>query len=186
MAAIELELDDRIALCEVNPLEDPEALTRLNPSSKVPVLETGECEAIFDSRVIVSYLASLVPHNEFYPNYDHGQLWSTMTVAAQCESIIDAAVAMRLEALRPAEQQSPAWQKRWSGQILRNLNALAPRLQANPRFSDFLEMSTVVALAYLDFRHPGLAWRDGRPELSGLLEKWEGRKSFDRTRFPAG
>ena len=186
MAAIELGLEDRIVLREVNPLEDPEELIRLNPTSKVPVLETSECNVIYDSRLIISYLASLVPHNDFYPECDHVQFWSTMTAAAQCESIIDAAVAMRLEALRPAEQQSPSWQKRWLGQILRNLNALPPRLKTNPRFSDFLEMCTVVALAYLDFRHPNLAWRNGRPELSGLLEKWESRKSFDRTRFPAG
>lgn len=186
MAAIELGLEDRIALREVSPLEDPEELIRLNPTSKVPVLETSECDAIYDSRVIVSYLASLVPHNDFYPGHDHGQFWSTMTVAAQCESIIDAAVALRLEALRPAGQQSPSWQRRWSGQILRNLDALAPRLKETPWFGTFVEMSTVVALAYLDFRHPGLAWRDGRPELSGLLEKWDSRKSFDRTRFRTG
>ena len=186
MAAIELGLEDRIALREVSPLEDPEELIRLNPTSKVPVLETSECNAIYDSRVIVSYLASLMPHNDFYPDRDHGQFWSTMTAAAQCESIIDAAVAMRLEASRPAEQQSPSWQKRWLGQILRNLDALPLQLKTNPRFSDFLEMSTVVGLAYLDFRHPSLDWRVGRPELSALLEKWKSRKSFDRTRFPAG
>lgn len=185
MAAIELGLDDQLTLVDVSPLEDPELLIAVNPTSKVPVLETADCGAIYDSRVIVAYVAWQAADDTFYPRHADCSSWRALTVAAQCEAVVDAAVSLRLETLRPAPEQSISWKQRWTGQIIRNLDTLSIRLAGNSQYSLFLELNAVVALAYLDFRHPEINWRDGRPELGKLLAEWEKRSSFDKTRFPA-
>ena len=185
MTAIELGLDDRISLVEVSPLDDPAELIARNPSSKVPTLETLDCGPVYDSRVIQGYLASLAPEAEFFPQGGAEDQWRALTAAATCEAIMDSSVALRIENTRPAKEQSLIWKRRWASQIGRCLDTLPLQLKACRRFADFVELSTVVGLAYLDFRHPTLDWRSGRPELEQLLTSWYDRPSFNSTRFPA-
>lgn len=185
MVAIELGIDEHLDITSIAPLDDPPELLTLNPSSKVPVLTTSSGQIIYDSRVIVSYLNSLVPGSSFYPLGESVEAWAALTLSAQCEAIVDAAVSLRLEQLRPTGEQSSSWSARWVMQIRRNLAVLPQRLNELGGYQEFAQLGAVVMLSYLDFRHPTLKWRAGSPELARMLEDWQSRRSFVETAFPA-
>jgi glutathione S-transferase len=182
---LELGLEAQLDEVPVNALEDPETLVAVNPVSKIPALVTDDGMPIHDSRVILAYLASLVPATDLYPQPNDPQRWPAMTLAAHCDAILDAAVALRMEQVRQPGERSIYWQGRWRAQIERALDALPERLAALPAYRPYAELLTAVALGYLDFRHATLGWRNGRPELAALYERWSKRPSFVATRPPA-
>jgi glutathione S-transferase len=184
--AIELDLEARVDEVPVAPLEDPEALVAVNPVSKIPALVTDDGMHIYDSRVILAYLASLVPPNDLYPQPTDPARWPAMTLAAHCDAILDAAVAWVQEQRRQPGERSVYWQGRWRAQIERALDALPERLDALPVYRPYCELLTAVALGYLDFRHPTLGWRSGREALAGLHDRWSKRPSMVATRPPVG
>jgi glutathione S-transferase len=184
--ALELGLEAQIDEVPVNPTEDPEALVAVNPVSKIPALVTDDGMSIHDSRVILAYLASLVPPTDLYPQPADAARWPAMTLAAHCDAILDAAVAWRMEQLRQPGERSVYWQGRWRAQIERALDALPERLAALPAYRPYAELLTAVAIGYVEFRHATLGWRQGRAELAEIYDRWARRPSFVATRHPAG
>jgi len=183
--ALELGLEAQVDEVPVNALDDPEALVAVNPVSKIPALVTDEGLPIHDSRVILAYLASLVPPTDLYPQPNDPQRWPAMTLAAHCDAILDAAVALRMEQVRQPGERSIYWQGRWRAQIERALDALPERLAALPAYRPYAELLTTVALGSLDFRHATLGWRGGRPGLAEIHDRWAKRPSMVATRPPA-
>lgn len=183
--ALEAGLEERIDDVPVNALDDPESLIAVNPVSKIPALVTDDGTSIHDSRVILAYLASLVPPSDLYPASDDAARWPAKTLGAHCDAILDAAVALRMEQVRQPGERSIYWQSRWTAQIERALDALPGRIEALPRYRAYAELLTAVALGYLDFRHHGLDWRRGRPALVELYDRWSKRPSMVATRPPA-
>jgi glutathione S-transferase len=183
--ALEAGLEDRIDDVPVNALDDPEQLVAVNPVSKVPALLTDDGLSIHDSRVILAYLASLVPPNDLYPQPGDPDRWPAMTLAAHVDAILDASVAWRLEQMRQPGERSIYWQTRWQAQIERALDALPGRIAALPKYRTYAELLTAIALDYLDFRHARLDWRKGRPELAAIADAWDKRPSMIATRPPA-
>jgi glutathione S-transferase len=180
--ARELDIEGRIDEVPVNALDDPEALIAVNPVSKVPALVTDEGVSIHDSRVILAYLANLVPPSDLYPQPADPARWPAMTLAAHCDAILDASVALRLEQMRTPGERSIYWQSRWESQIERALDALPGRIAALPAYRPYAELLTAVALGYLDFRHAGMGWRQGRDELEALYERWAEKPSMVSTK----
>lgn len=180
--ALEAGLEAQIDEVPVNALEDPESLVAVNPVSKIPALVTDDGDSIHDSRVILAYLASLVPPSDLYPQPGDPQRWQAMTLAAHCDAILDAAVALRMEQMRQPGERSIFWQGRWRTQIERALDALPARIEALPAYRTHAELLTAVALGYLDFRHDAMGWRSGRPELKALYDRWSKRPSMVATR----
>ncbi len=180
----ELDLEDRVDEVAVDPRSNPEELIALNPASKIPALQTDDGLAVHDSRVILSYLGSLKPESSLYPRCDDPMRWPAMTLAAHCESILDAAVAWRQEILRQPGERSVFWQTRWQQQIERALDALPDRIDSLPAYADYARMLTAIALEYLDFRHGNLDWRRNRPALQDLQQQWGARSSMVETRPP--
>lgn len=181
----EIGFEREVVETPVDPHSQPTELITANPLSKVPVLLTDDGVAIHDSRVIIAYLASLVPPSDLYPNPNDPQRWSAMTLAAHCEAILDIAIAWRLEDTRQPGERSIYWQTRWQNQIARALDALPGRIEALPAYGDYARLLTVVALDYLDFRHGNMDWRRGRPALEALHADWSQRPSMIETR-PVG
>ena len=175
---LELGLEAQLDEVPVTPTDDPEALVAVNPVSKIPALVTDDGINIHDSRVIIAYLASLVPPTDLYPQPADPQRWQAMTMAAHCDAILDAAVSWRLEQLRQPGERSIYWQGRWKAQIERALDAL-------PAYRPYAELLIAVALGYLEFRHPTLGWRNNRPALVELYDRWSKRPSMVATRHPA-
>ncbi|WP_323007173.1 glutathione S-transferase [Pseudorhodobacter sp.] len=161
-AAVEL------VLASGTPIDTGTAPLAQNPLGKIPTLEREGAAAVYDSRVITRYLddhfkAGLYPQGP--------RLWETLTLEATADGMLDAAILMVYETrVRPEEKRFAPWVEGQWGKIERALDALESRWMSHLHGPlDIGQIAVGCALAYLDFRHDGRAWRKGRP----LLAAWE-------------
>lgn len=156
-----------------------------NPLSKVPALEIGPDNFMFESALVVHYLdhvdgRSFTPRDP--PGYWQAQWWQALG-----HGIIDAVIARVLESRRPAEKQMPEKMTREEGRVQRAI-ALAEKsfkggdyLVGN-RFS-LADLVFGVALQYTDFRYPH-DWRAGAPKIAAWHKGIAARPSFIETQPP--
>ncbi len=160
----------------VRPFEDPSALLALSAVAKVPTLVDG-AQVIEDSRVICLYLDSL-GRPALEPK---GTLrWDDRTRGAVGDAVSDAAVAVRMESLRPAAERSPAAMERHRQRVQRIVRDLRPGAH-NPTLGD---ISVACGLAYLDLRWPRVEWRELNAELASWHAVVEARPAFSAVAFP--
>ncbi|QID16529.1 glutathione S-transferase [Nitrogeniibacter mangrovi] len=179
--------EKRIAfdLVEDSPWESDSGVPEINPLGKVPVLETDEGEVFFDSPVIAGYIEAL----DLPPHFIPGDAMAAVRVRqteALADGILDAALLIRLESLRPTSAQMQDTAARQGAKIERGLQALEARLQTGHWFhEDKLSLADIAvgcALEYLDFRLPELGWRDLHPRLADFAARIGRRPSFVATR----
>ncbi len=178
----ELEVFDAVELATVTTtaLASDASLKAANPLARLPALERPEGVTLYDSRVITAYLDDL---------YDGGMYptgrarWETLTLEATGDGIMDSAVAMVYEIrLRDEAQQSPAWIEAQWGKVARGLDALNTRWMSHLSGSIGMgHISVACALGYLDFRHGGRDWRQGRDALAGWYDTFSKRASMEAT-----
>jgi glutathione S-transferase len=160
-----------------------------NPVGKVPCLVMEDGEAVFDSRVICEYVDTLSPVGKLIPPSGRERV-EVRCWEALADGILDAAVLIRLEGtLRTAEQRSDAWLARQQRKIDDGLVAMSQGLGGNTwcagnRYT-LADIAMGCALGYLDFRTPGLNWREPYPNLDKHFQKLSQRQSFVDT-LPAG
>ncbi|MDF1481851.1 glutathione S-transferase family protein [Extensimonas sp. H3M7-6] len=162
-----------------------------NPLGKVPCLVLEGGEAVFDSRVIVEYLDTLSPVGKLIPPQGRERA-EVKTWEALADGLLDAAILARLEATWPGRkdgERSQAWIDRQLGKTQQALKAMSLGLGDKPYCSGIhLSLSDIavgVALGWLEFRFPQIAWRAQYPNLGKLLDKLMQRPSFADTRPPA-
>ncbi|MBC7215231.1 MAG: glutathione S-transferase N-terminal domain-containing protein [Burkholderiaceae bacterium] len=162
-----------------------------NPLGKVPCLVLEGGEAVFDSRVIVEYLDTLSPVGKLIPPQGRERA-EVKTWEALADGLLDAAILARLEATWPGRkdgERSQAWIDRQLGKTQQALKAMSLGLGDKPYCSGIhLSLSDIavgVALGWLEFRFPQVAWRAQYPNLGKLLDKLMQRPSFADTRPPA-
>jgi glutathione S-transferase len=160
-------------------------LTSLSALGKVPILETDHHHTIYDSRVIIEYLAHIAGNKTLIP--DEGvKRFRILTLQALGQGLSDAAVAYRYEvAERPSELK---WAK-WLSRATLRMNAAMDDLDRNWN-SDLADVTAgsiaaAVALSYIEFRIPELNWRNGRAKLAAFHEKFSKRESMVRTALAA-
>lgn len=161
---------------------------RYNPLARVPVLILDDDDAIFDSPVIVEYLDNLAPNNKLFPPTNRERIevkrWEALS-----DGLLDAAVAIRLESLRPESQRSESAMRRERDVIDSSLAMMASELgekhwcMGTP--FTFADVAVGCALGYLDFRFPEVDWRTRHPNLGRLHEQLMQRPSFADT-LPRG
>ena len=159
-----------------------------NPLGKVPRLEMDGTEAMFDSRVIVEYLATLSPVGKLIPTSGRERA-EVKTCEALADGMLDAAILARLEATwagRPQEQRCQAWMDRQMDKVKAALKVMSQGLGEKPFCCGGIhltlaDISVCCALAWLDFRFPELDWRADHPNLAALLVKIGARPSFVNT-----
>lgn len=154
---------------------------RYNPLARVPVLVLDDDDAIFDSPVIVEYLDNLAPNNKLFPQTNRERIevkrWEALS-----DGLLDAAVAIRLESLRPESQRSDSAIRRERAVIDSALAMMASELgekhwcMGTP--FTFADVAVGCALGYLDFRFPDIEWRSSHPNLGRLHEQLMQRPSF--------
>ena len=173
-----LERVEDVAVTTTALATDP-AARAANPLGKIPALILENGQAIFDSRVICRYLDDLSGAG-LYPS---DQLWDVLTLEALADGIMESAVLMVYETrLRPEEQRSAQWvDAQWS-KITHALDALETNgFPAMEGALNFGQLALACALGYLDFRHDAVAWREGRPALSGWNKELQDRTSLKNT-----
>lgn len=182
--AVAIEKGIQLQLEPLNPLADPAALLAANPLAKVPCLLLADGTPLYDSPVICEYLDAQAPTPVLLPPTGPAR-WDVLCRQALADGVLDLAVALRLESLRPDHQRSPDWQQRWRAGILR---AVAHMEATHPGWP-YLDLGTLAAacaLDYLDFRHPGMGWRDQAPALAAWLAQALQRPSVRETAAPMG
>lgn len=177
--AIELGLMDRIEVVQQSPRDNSSGFFAVNPLARVPALDTGS-SILYDSPVICEYLNALV-HGELIPK-DEPMRWSVLRRQALADGILDTALPLRGELLRPIERQSEELVNRHRATIDRALDAAeADCAGVDERQFDLGLISVGSALGWLDFRFPDWGWRPPRPRLAHLMDELSARPSFRST-----
>jgi len=170
-------------------LEDPWAedspLASRNPFNKVPVLEVGPDNYLFESIFIAHYLDNL-DGQPLQPRdaegYWHAQWWQALG-----NGIIDSVIARLLETRRPPEKQWPEKLAREEKRVRRAIE-LGERAFRGNRFLvgaafTMADLVMGVALQYVDFRLPH-DWRTLHPKLAHWHAGIVSRRSFEETLPP--
>ncbi len=150
-----------------NPIVRDGRIAAHNPLAKVPTLILADGRALYDSRVICEYLASLRPDYGLFPA-DGDARWRALGLQALGDGLLDAALLARYEyTARPDAKQWHDWRAAQLTKVaacLDEIEALAATL-ATGRLT-IGEVTIGCALGYLDFRFPALPWRDLRPKAA--------------------
>lgn len=172
-----------------SPWETNTRIPEVNPLGKVPVLIADDGETFFDSPVIAGYLETLGASPTLLPA-DALDAVRVRQTEALADGVTDAAVAARLETLRPEGERSAREIARQKDKIDRGLAELERRLDDRHAFNGGTmllgDIAAAVALSYLDLRFPELDWRSRHPGLVPFAERMLARASFIATRPPAG
>jgi glutathione S-transferase len=155
-----------------------------NPLGKVPVLVLDDGTALFDSRVIIGFLDSASPLSRLLPAGNRERV-EVRRWEALADGVVDAAVLVRMENQRKAEQRSPAWTERQMGKVRAGLAAMDAQLGDKPWCAGngytLADIAVGVCLGWLQFRFPQLGWQKDHSNLARALAKLSERPSFIET-----
>lgn len=166
-----------------SPIAPNEAVITVNPIGKIPCLILEDGQVIYDSRVITRYLDARFGCG-LYP--DDEKVWTTLTLEAHVDGILDAAILCVYEVrCRSEEIRSEEWVAGQRAKISRGLEVLESRWLdhlAGP--VDIGHIGVGCALDYLDFRAEmggWPSWRTGRPGLAAWGDSFLQRSSMRAT-----
>jgi glutathione S-transferase len=184
IVAMELGLDEHIekTASTASPINRNETLGALNPIAKLPTLVTDDGLTLFDSRVICEYLCSRAASDApaLLPADD--SRWHVRRNEALADGLLDAALLVRYETVRPEAIQWAQWS---STQMLKVVATLDEIERVAPAFGadiDLGQIALACALGYIDFRFASLEWRATRPHAAAWFARFEQRPSFASTR----
>jgi glutathione S-transferase len=180
MTVIECGLQDKVERQPTNAWAEDTDLPADNPLGKVPALVLADGTCLFDSRVICEYLDSLNAGAKLFPAQGPAR-WAALRLQALGDGLNDAAVARRLEAIRPDGERSEKWIARQAAAMTRALDVLEREVDD---FKDSFDIGTIAvmsALGYLDLRFTEDKWRDGRPKLTAWFDVVSARPSYQET-----
>ncbi len=175
----EKQLDERVTLIEVDPWSDAAALLAVTPLSRVPAMVAGDNIILTESDAICRYLDDGWPVPPMMPADDAGRGEANARIAL-VQGMIDSAFDAAIELRRPAECQWPDWIARQRRAIERGMGVVATWPRPDDRF-DLGDVSLACLLGYLDFRHPGIAWRMKSPVLAAWFDEVSRRPSLADT-----
>lgn len=166
----------------INPVAGDEQLNQDNPIGKIPALRLEDGTVLHDSRVICEYLDSQHVGTPLIPREGSAR-WRRLTLAAQADAIMDAAVSSRYESfLRPHDKRWDGWLEAQSEKIRRSLaNLEQEHLAELISGFDMVAIGVACALGYLDLRQPEFGWRERQPGLAAWYAEVSQRPSLRAT-----
>jgi len=185
VAIEELRLSEQVEEVMTDPFAPPPEFLAANPLSRIPTLITEKGEALPDSDLIIEYLDA--KYHGLAPLPRGTKRWTARRRQKIAQGVIDAAVATLLEKRRPESIIYHAFLDRQVAAIRRALELLeleAHTLTIEEKPS-IVEITTGVALAYLDFRMPYLEWRKEFAALDKWFSEFARRPSMVKTQPPA-
>jgi glutathione S-transferase len=182
IVAHELDLLNRFETvpCATTPTKTNPALALINPIAKVPTLLLDDGVALFDSPVICEYLASLSDAQTMFPPVGQAR-WQALRGQALGDGILDAALLVRYETLRPENYRSPEWIDAQMAKIVTALPILEAEAAAMANRVDIGTVTIACTLSYLDLRYAELGWHEKYPALASWFETFSKRPSFKAT-----
>jgi len=164
----------------VDPPSDPNSeVYRVNPLGRVPALILDDGECIFDSVVIAEYADTLNDSPILIPRDDALARMRVRRWEALADGIMDSAIVVRNEVLRPSEMQLAATLTLHNDAITHTLQHIASRLGTRDWCEGdaltLADLALVSALAYLDLRQPERDWRAAHPQLAAWFLRMSAR-----------
>ena len=183
VVAHELGLTDLIEEIICDPFDPPAELIAANPLSRVPTLVTEKGESLPDSTLIIEYLQTRGRGLTALPR--GSKRWSALRRAHVAEGVINACFATAIEKRRPEGIRHTPFLDRQADVIRRaiavlDLEAAEFTLEA----PSVVEITTGVALGYLDLRMPYVEWRKGHEPLDRWYTAFAQRESMLATAPP--
>jgi glutathione S-transferase len=167
------------------PREPGSGVSRVNPLGRVPSLVLDDGMVLFDSPVICEHLDGLAGAPVLLPRDPAARL-RVKRWEAFADGVMDSAVAVRVESVRPAERQDPAWITLHQAAVARSLswaaNELVGRTWCEGNALTLADLALGCALGYLDLRQPERDWRGAHPALAAYAARLFARPSFEATR----
>ncbi|MFZ2540787.1 MAG: glutathione S-transferase N-terminal domain-containing protein [Gallionella sp.] len=152
------------------PREPGSQVVRANPLGRIPSLILDDETCVYDSPVIAEYADSLNDTPILIPRNDAQARMRVKRWEALADGIMDSAVVVRTESIRPADKQESSNIIRHNDAITRALSFAADRI--GPRewceglSISLADLALVSALIYLDLRQPERDWRGAHPNLT--------------------
>ena len=163
------------------PREPGSQVARVNPLGRIPALILDDETCVFDSPVIAEYLDALNDTPILIPRDDmlarmHVRRWEALA-----DGIMDSAVAVRNERIRPEEKQEPNNITLHNNSVTRAL-AYAAELLGEREWCEgatltLADLALASALIYLDLRQPERDWRSAHPNLPTWFARVSARPS---------
>lgn len=178
----EKKIECELETVDVLPTENPAVAH--NPLGKIPTLILDDGTALFDSRVIVEFLDSASPFARLIPE-DKRERVAVRRWEALADGVLDAAILVRYEGLRPKKEQSEAWVAKQNARVQRGIEMMSVELAEKPwcqgeRYT-LADIAVCCALGWLAFRFPQNDWRGKYPNLARHYDKLSERPSFAET-----
>lgn len=167
------------------PREPGSQVVRANPLARIPALILDDDTCVFDSAVIAEYADSLNDTPVLIPRGDALARMRVKRWEALADGIMDSAVVVRNEVLRPVAVQDASIISRHNDAVTRALVYSAGQLGAQhwcegSRLS-LADLALVSALIYLDLRQPERDWRAAHPSLATWFARMSERASVKMT-----
>lgn len=171
-----------------NPTEPGSYVPTYNPLAKVPVLLRADGEPLVDSPVIAEFLDGLTPEPRLIPA-SGAERFAVKHWEALCDGVLDAAVLVRMEGLRPESERSTAWITRQREKVERTL-AWLDRAYGEHHFAvgehfTLADVALGCTMGYLGFRFAENPWHERFPNLGRAARQLEERPSFAQTPYRA-
>jgi glutathione S-transferase len=164
----------------VDPPSDPKSeVYRVNPLGRVPALILDDGTCVFDSPVIAEYADTLNDTPILIPRNDALARMRVKRWEALADGIMDSAIVVRNEVLRPKETQLAATLDLHNGAITRTLEHIAGQLGKREwcegNSITLGDLALLSALAYLDLRQAERDWRGAHPDLAAWYKRTSAR-----------
>lgn len=164
---------------ETSPTQRNEDVYSLNPLGKAPVLITEDGDAIFDSRVICTYLESINLELKLIPQDDKKRI-AALRLQALADGMSETGILARWEAVRRPEQlRYPALHDGLVSKLLESYNFIENNIQLNntPTIGD---IALGTSLSWLEFRNLP-SFKNSRPKLTAWYNVFKERESMKAT-----
>lgn len=168
------------------PREPGSQVAHANPLGRIPALILDDETCVFDSPVIAEYVDTLNDTPILIPRGNALERMRVKRWEALADGIMDSAVVVRTETLRPAEKQDTTILERHNTAISRTLEHIAGQLGQREWCEGaaitLADLALVSALIYLDLRQPERNWRAAHPNLAAwfvrISQRWSVRESL--------
>lgn len=163
------------------PSEPGSQVPKVNPLGRIPALILDDGSCVFDSVVIAEYADTLNEVPILIPRHDALARMRVRRWEALADGIMDSAVVVRMERIRPEDKQEPANIALHNDNITRALAHTAQQL-GNSEWVEGTaislgDLALTSALVYLDLRQPERDWRGAHPNLAAWFARMSARPS---------
>jgi glutathione S-transferase len=156
-------------------------LMKENPQSRLPTLRLADGTVVYDSPVISEYFDTLHDGAKLFPA-EFPERLVALRRQSLGDGMLDTMLMWRGEVLRPPATQSIKHMQAWKLKTNVSVDMLEEESEALGQSSFSIgHIAIGVALGYIDFRFPELAWRNGHPRLTKWYETFSARPAVKAT-----